>query len=239
VPIGTPVVVAAAYTNTDLSSYPTATLSPAVIGGRVLVSFNDSSHGTLTAPLSTPTGLSVVWTNRIIQAHPTDVRRVFGDTAPCGPAPVNGAVTYTETGNTPSTGTGWAILQVAGVWGAQPIVRAVGTNANSTSVTLTLPRPLSVANRWVVFVSHRANEVTTPRAAPWAELSDVAGSTPTRGGEVQWLPGVVDANGILEVSASASWATSGQASIIALELQAIQTRSPRTGGRARLGLRRR
>ena len=231
-PIGTPVILTAVYnTSPDASTYA-VTPSPAPTRGRMLVLLHDTSHATLTAPTSTPTGLGLDWKLQLTQAHPTDVRRIFAHTSAAIANITTGDITLTMTGNTPSTGTGWALCEVTGVRGAQPVVRAVSTNVNSTSITLTLPRPLSVANRWIVWCSHRANEVTTPRAAPWAELSDVAGSSPTRAGEVQWLPGVITSTGTLETAASASWATSSQASICALELQAIQPRpAPRRCGR--------
>ena len=231
--IGTPVILAAAWSGTDASSYATATLSPAPRPGQVLVAFSDTSHGTLTAPASTPTGLSVPWTLRGSQAHPTDVRRVFVHTAPCGSAPVGGAVTFTMTGNTPSTGTGWAILGIPGVDPTQPVARIVSASVNSTSISVTLPQPMAVNNRWLVFKSHRANEVTTPRAN-WAELSDVAGTSPTRAGQVQWLANTVTIAGALETAASASWATSSQASIIAVELRAAPNITRRRRAAARL-----
>jgi len=226
VPILTPTVLAAAYNTTDGATFTTASL--AVLPNRILVLWADTSIGAGTTPGVSPSNSVLtpgcVWKAEADVAWPTDVRHGFMFTAPTGTQPVPGTMvlTMTERGSgTTSTGTGWAVLQFPpGVDVTKIAWRTSVGSVNSTGLTLTLVKASSNANRFAVFFSHRANEVTTPRAAPWAELSDVAGASPTRSGEVQWLQGTVSVAGTAELAASATWATSSQGGGLALELRA-------------------
>lgn len=224
-----PTVLAAAWDSVDRTSYTTASL--AVLPGRALVLWVDTSIAAGSAPGVSPSNSVLtpgcIWSAENNVAWPTDVRHGFVFTAPCGTGPVPGtmALAMTNRGSgTTSTGTGWAVLQFPpGVNVADIAIAAPVNSINAGGLTITLARPYCGIDRWVVFFSHRANEVTTPRAAPWSEISDVAGASPSRGADVQWLPNATSGTtvGVLETLASATWSTSSQAGGLAVEMRAL------------------
>ena len=91
-----------------------------------------------------------------------------------------------------------------------------------TSISVTLAAAAAADNRPICGVWHKIQETTTPRVN-WTELDDLQGGGQVRGVECQ------ERTDAFETTASASWATSERAGIMAAEIKAAVVASDRRG----------
>ena len=200
--------------HTDAASpRSTASIAP---GANTQIRVYWSSSAATTGPDVVVTGLGLTWTP---QVSSVDGGRAMGlSTAMTGGSPPTPGV-LTLTSAATDTGIAWCVLGDVGVDLAAPLRQAgvlgggPADTSTSTTATVTLSATDNAANRPGLWVAHRGNTATTPRAN-WTELWNLGSSGPNMDYEYQQR---TDA---FEATCTATWTTAVRWQAIAVELRA-------------------
>lgn len=204
--------------DTDATSYTTASITPVANRLYLLAVLNSRSGAAATVPTATGAGLTWVQvdTQEFASGSPHQRRITVFRAMGSGSA---GALTV-DFGGVTQSGFQAQVAEFTGVDtsgtnGSGAIVQAVkDLSTSGTSISKAMAAFGASGNRGYAAVGHDKNESKTPRAS-WTELRDPAGSygSPTQNLETQWS----DAAGA-DNTVSASWATSANAAIIGIEV---------------------
>lgn len=204
--------------DTDATSYTTASITPVADRLYLLAVLNSRSGAAATVPTVTGAGLTWVQVDTQAFASGSPNQRCITVFRAMGSGSA-GALTI-DFGGVTQTGGIWQLSEFTGVAtsgtdGSGAVVQVVKTSASAaTSISQAMAAFSSSDNRGFAAVGHDKNEAKSPRAS-WTELRDPLGSFgfPTQNLETQWS----DAAGA-DNTVSASWATSAEAAIIGIEV---------------------
>lgn len=205
---------------TDASSYANTSWVPPTTG--LICCFVQARDNSLTTRTPTMSGNSLTWVR-------------IGDTYDCSQGSVSdgngitlfaanasgateGQTTIDFGGNTQVHCTA-SFFQVTGADISDGVAAAFVQNqgnkgSSGTSGSVTLDAPGNLANRPISFFWHLVTESVSPRTN-WTELDDLTGAEQARGVDSQYRPDT------FEVTASASWTTSGYWGGFAAEIRAL------------------
>lgn len=209
-------------TTTNAGSYSFA--SHTYTANRLYVVFVNSSIASGTAPKATGVASAAVTFTEIGTAggllYSGTVRRLQAWWAVPGSTQTGQTVTITLDGT--STGMYAPLIEMDGNATTSPIVQSkTGSATSGTSITVTFDSAFgNSANRPLACTVHRAQEATTEDTAEgYTELDDGNFASPSAGGETQWHSTTAS------TTPSASWTTSTDNAMFALEIKAAASGS--------------
>jgi len=198
------------FDNANATVYTTGSWTPPQNALLVLYICNAAT----TDDPSSVVGNGVTWSKKA-SVNDGSGSRVGLWVADSGVAPTAGVITVTFAAQ--QGGCSLLVFALTGVdlsGGAlAAVVQAPSNSGSATSGSVTLAAAGSSNNRPIVCFLHRANELTTPRAA-WSEIGDGSYSGPLRGTETQWR------SDAFETTASATWASNVNWAGLAGEIKA-------------------
>lgn len=167
-------------------------------------------HATAAEVPNSVSAYGLSWTQVSTVTHAGGNRRVTWFYA-WGAAPSTGTVTIGfTTGHLSCT---YAVTQLVGAALTAP-PQAKTNTGTGTTITVAFDNPLEHKNNVMLYsISRVANEITSvPVSGGWAKLTDRGATAPAGSASVAWAKG--------QTSASPTWATSGGAGIVAIEVKA-------------------
>lgn len=223
----------ASGSGTNLSSYSTASISPATGGLLLIAVVTQMGVGTPTKP--TISGLSGTWTE-IIDCNFDQAGTTYRLTAfRCTNYTGTGALTI-DYGGTLQAGASWTVDLVTGATLTNPIVQSAKTaepGSAGTSVSPTLATAIKSGNGAWAVAAWEANEAGSSEAG-WTTLGDAGNLNPSaqihsmgntgssdNSGTISWTTSTVNGGIILEIQAAliaavGSFAEGGQAALFSI-----------------------
>jgi hypothetical protein len=204
VAISTTLLTSGTSTVNSVSTYVTASVSPAANSFLVAAIVYVVTGGAT----ETVSGLGLTWTQQGTVGISASTRlTVF--TAPAGASPGSGAVTFTHSANGATQSGVWSVLEIDGHDPTGTVVQAPTAGPTTgTAASVTFATAGNSANRMFTWIG--ANDaVTYTPGTNWTELLDHAENTPSCSEQVQWRSDAVDTVGAATLSLSASWGEVG------------------------------
>lgn len=203
--IGVPSQRTAGTSDTDATSYATASISPAS-SVLMVVGLLNSRGSAPTAPGIATTGLNLgAFTAIGTVVTPNDIARISAWWCDTGGSPGTGTIDFSFSGAT-QTGAQWVVWEISGANLSSPIVRSATNNASATtSCTVTLTN-----DTWAVtgsFHGITGTDVVT-QGSGFSALGNQSGSAPARRLRGQYLVGI-DVTAEMTTAGNVDWGAVG------------------------------